>query len=466
MEEVKCSYRELVKVWHPDRFGGDPKLQRKAGEKLKEINLAYEWISKGEAAVPRRRTRSARPSSSGTGQQANRTGSQSRSKQEQAREQSPPPKAEPSSHKTERAEAASQKAQEAKWAFAAIGFGGLALSLLVMSIIWDDFSKYEAGESIRTTRNMFLLYQLLGKQGAVAFFMLLGLFVGYTGLCHARALLSGHRHITFIKLKMGHLIAAAVVIGLFALIGNRPEKRSVVRKALTVEQIVELHRDALNRNPSLTISVQEYSQYAQDAQTEFDYSAGIAYFTPPQKDINLLSAQKLEYLNRLGYDTNLYDTDDEGKMIFLKGSRIKHEFSADITNSTPPKVLLTQEQKLKLLKLSGYDPAIYDIDDEGTTIFSRGSSEQTQEHPAPVVVSGHQLDTIKGLERAVEYYQRVLMPRTALDLADVKTFKPTPPLTNLDQLVEWRVIRAVPHAPPGQKYIYDTESGQVKLVAQ
>ncbi len=44
IEEVKEAYRGLVKVWHPDRFGGDPKLQTKAQEKLKEINLAFETV--------------------------------------------------------------------------------------------------------------------------------------------------------------------------------------------------------------------------------------------------------------------------------------------------------------------------------------------------------------------------------------------------------------------------------------
>ncbi|KAF0177979.1 MAG: heat shock protein DnaJ domain protein [Limisphaerales bacterium] len=44
LEEVKRSYRELVKVWHPDRFANDPSLQAKAQEKLKQINLAYERL--------------------------------------------------------------------------------------------------------------------------------------------------------------------------------------------------------------------------------------------------------------------------------------------------------------------------------------------------------------------------------------------------------------------------------------
>ena len=40
-EEVKEAYRDLVKVWHPDRFSSDPHLQQKAQAKLKEINAAY-----------------------------------------------------------------------------------------------------------------------------------------------------------------------------------------------------------------------------------------------------------------------------------------------------------------------------------------------------------------------------------------------------------------------------------------
>lgn len=43
-QEVKQAYRELVKVWHPDRFTHDLKLQRRAEEKLKEINDAYHQI--------------------------------------------------------------------------------------------------------------------------------------------------------------------------------------------------------------------------------------------------------------------------------------------------------------------------------------------------------------------------------------------------------------------------------------
>ena len=35
--EIKGAYRDLVKVWHPDRFGSDPRLREKAENKLKQL---------------------------------------------------------------------------------------------------------------------------------------------------------------------------------------------------------------------------------------------------------------------------------------------------------------------------------------------------------------------------------------------------------------------------------------------
>jgi curved DNA-binding protein CbpA len=43
-EEVKQTYRDLVNVWHPDRFANNSRLQQKANEKLREINLAYKRL--------------------------------------------------------------------------------------------------------------------------------------------------------------------------------------------------------------------------------------------------------------------------------------------------------------------------------------------------------------------------------------------------------------------------------------
>ena len=50
--ELKAAHRDLAKVWHPDRFLHDPRLQEKAQEKLKEINEAYEQLISGKAPKP------------------------------------------------------------------------------------------------------------------------------------------------------------------------------------------------------------------------------------------------------------------------------------------------------------------------------------------------------------------------------------------------------------------------------
>ncbi|HEX3799915.1 MAG TPA: DnaJ domain-containing protein [Verrucomicrobiae bacterium] len=44
LEDLKSIYRDLVQVWHPDRFAGNERLQLKAQEKLKEINAAYDFL--------------------------------------------------------------------------------------------------------------------------------------------------------------------------------------------------------------------------------------------------------------------------------------------------------------------------------------------------------------------------------------------------------------------------------------
>jgi hypothetical protein len=50
--ELKAAHRDLAKVWHPDRFLHDPRLQDKAQEKLKEINEAYELLISGKTPRP------------------------------------------------------------------------------------------------------------------------------------------------------------------------------------------------------------------------------------------------------------------------------------------------------------------------------------------------------------------------------------------------------------------------------
>ncbi|TET82078.1 MAG: hypothetical protein E3J46_14350, partial [Desulfobacteraceae bacterium] len=43
-DEVKQAYKDLVNIWHPDRFSTKPRLKQKAEKKLKEVNQAYETL--------------------------------------------------------------------------------------------------------------------------------------------------------------------------------------------------------------------------------------------------------------------------------------------------------------------------------------------------------------------------------------------------------------------------------------
>jgi hypothetical protein len=44
LAEIRQAYRDLVKVWHPDRFGTDARLRHKAENKLKQLNDAYQTL--------------------------------------------------------------------------------------------------------------------------------------------------------------------------------------------------------------------------------------------------------------------------------------------------------------------------------------------------------------------------------------------------------------------------------------
>jgi len=44
LEESKRQYRDLVQVWHPDRHSANERLQKKAEDKLKRINAAWELV--------------------------------------------------------------------------------------------------------------------------------------------------------------------------------------------------------------------------------------------------------------------------------------------------------------------------------------------------------------------------------------------------------------------------------------
>jgi len=41
LSQVKTAYRDLAKVWHPDRFDGDERIKAKAHDRFSAINTAY-----------------------------------------------------------------------------------------------------------------------------------------------------------------------------------------------------------------------------------------------------------------------------------------------------------------------------------------------------------------------------------------------------------------------------------------
>jgi hypothetical protein len=44
IDELNQAYKDMVNIWHPDRFAHNPRLKKRAEEKLKEINKAYEAL--------------------------------------------------------------------------------------------------------------------------------------------------------------------------------------------------------------------------------------------------------------------------------------------------------------------------------------------------------------------------------------------------------------------------------------
>lgn len=43
-DRIKEAYRDIINVWHPDRFSNNVRLKEKAESKVKEINMAYETL--------------------------------------------------------------------------------------------------------------------------------------------------------------------------------------------------------------------------------------------------------------------------------------------------------------------------------------------------------------------------------------------------------------------------------------
>jgi DnaJ domain len=63
LDEIKQAYKDLVMVWHPDRFVHNVRLHHKAEEKLKQFNQAYDCLKKW-CAEPRTSVGTTTPRSS------------------------------------------------------------------------------------------------------------------------------------------------------------------------------------------------------------------------------------------------------------------------------------------------------------------------------------------------------------------------------------------------------------------
>jgi len=48
-DDVKVAYREMAQILHPDRFGGNEKLQERATEQFKQLNEAKDVLTSGRA---------------------------------------------------------------------------------------------------------------------------------------------------------------------------------------------------------------------------------------------------------------------------------------------------------------------------------------------------------------------------------------------------------------------------------
>ena len=135
-ETVKRAYRELVRVWHPDRFEHDPALQQKVQEKLKQINLAYEQICNTGIEEPGGRTAPAESNSTGaaenTGSSDSGTSSNSSGGQQQEAHRQP----------------TAHQPSQTNWARRFVQF---AVTVVVISILKAVFSTNDRANSRNVT---------------------------------------------------------------------------------------------------------------------------------------------------------------------------------------------------------------------------------------------------------------------------------------------------------------------------
>jgi hypothetical protein len=78
-EEVTQTYKDLMRVWHPDRFQGDDRLRRKAEQEAQRINHAMTELKKlGKEPPPQPKGRSSTRPSTDTQSADSRSGAQPR----------------------------------------------------------------------------------------------------------------------------------------------------------------------------------------------------------------------------------------------------------------------------------------------------------------------------------------------------------------------------------------------------
>jgi len=72
-QQIRQAYQDLVRVWHPDRFHSDSRLQQIAQERLREINDAYTCLKNYSPPVPNQETATSPPRASNDQPQKRKT---------------------------------------------------------------------------------------------------------------------------------------------------------------------------------------------------------------------------------------------------------------------------------------------------------------------------------------------------------------------------------------------------------
>ena len=218
LDQVKASYRELVKVWHPDRFAHDPKLQAKAQEKLKQINAAYERLCKEGTHThrPSSAYSSPPPSNQHSGPTSSAGSSGRPSGQQQRPAPSPPPHQQPKSP------------LETIWSSRivqiAIAVGSIALIRGLFTS--GDGSRRQPTNSAPTNNQTSQSPQAASPQVA--------------------------------------------------------QSQPVARERVTIDKIILLRKEVMKQRPDLKMTVQEFSRYAQTNAPTYDFSAGFDYVPPEE----------------------------------------------------------------------------------------------------------------------------------------------------------------------------------------